>query len=67
MKHICFVTERTTVQLESKTSRGHLMPPQLHVCNGLARPANKSVGMGRIMGHGGNIMPLLQNTSVAEG
>jgi len=25
------------------TARDHLMPPQLHVCNGLARPADESM------------------------
>ena len=25
-----------------KSVRGHMMPPSLHVCNGLARPANES-------------------------
>jgi len=28
---------------ELKTARGHLMPPQQHLCNGLARPAEYSI------------------------
>jgi len=26
-----------------KTARGHMMPPLLQVCNGLARPADESM------------------------
>ena len=25
---------------ELKTARGHMMPPPVHICNGLARPAD---------------------------
>ena len=30
---------------ELKTARGHMMPPPLHVCNGLASPANAAYRM----------------------